>query len=65
MLILSLGIWEEEDNIAIYSTITCVINTDMPRTRLKKKKDNASKYEVSLGPEPELSSDEMGDAEVV
>ena len=46
-LILSLGIWEEEDNIAIESDITCVIYKYMPRKRLEKKKDSASKDEVA------------------
>ena len=37
----------------------------MPSTRLSKKKDGASKYEVALEPASELSSGERGDAEVV
>ena len=65
MLILSLGIWEEEDNIAIEINIPCVIYTYMPRTRSEKKKDSASKYEVDPEPALEFSSDERRDAEVV
>ena len=37
----------------------------MPRTRLTNKKYGAYKYEVSPEPASELSSDEMGGAEVV
>ena len=47
-MILSLGIWEEEYTIAIDSYITCVIYTDMPSTRLEKKKDGEFKDEVAL-----------------
>ena len=47
MLILGLLIWEEEDNISIYSYIPCVIYIDMPRTRLANNKDGASKDEVT------------------
>ena len=61
MLIISLGIWKYEDNIAIDSDISCIIYTDMPRTRLGKKKDGASKDEVAPEPVSELSSDERGD----
>ena len=46
-MILSLGIWEEEDKIAIDSEIPCVIYVDLPMTRLAKKKDGASKDKVS------------------
>ena len=65
MLILSLGIWEEEDNITIGKGINCVIYTYMPRTRMAKKKDGASEYEVAPEPVSELSSNERGGAEVV
>ena len=65
MLILSMGIWEEVDKIAIGSDIPCVIYTDIPRKRSEKKKDGASKGEVALEPASELSSDERGDADVV
>ena len=65
MLILSLEIWEEEDNIAINGNITCVVYTDMPMTRLSNKKDGTSKYEVALEPASDLSSNERGYAEVV
>ena len=64
-MILSLGIWEEEDNIAIDRNIPCVVYTYMPMTGLAKKKDGASKYEVTPEPASGLSSDERGDAEVV
>ena len=47
MLIISLFIWKEEYNIAIDSYIPCVIYTYIPRTRLEKKKDSASKDEVA------------------
>ena len=60
-----MGIWEEEDNIAIDSEINCFIYTDTPRTRLENKKDSASNDEVALEPALELSSDEKGDVEVV
>ena len=50
MLILSLVIWEEEDNIAIDNNITCVIYADMPRKRLAKKKDGASESGVASKP---------------
>ena len=65
MLILSLVIWEEENNIAIDIYVPCVIYIDMPRTRLAKKKDGASKDEVAPKPASELSSDERGGVEVV
>ena len=45
-----LVIWDEEDNISIGSNITCAIYTDIPMTRLAKKKDVGYKYEVA--PEP-------------
>ena len=64
-MILSLGIWEEEDKIAIDRNITGVIYTEMPSTRLEKNKDDASKDEVDPGPASELSSYEKGDAYVV
>ena len=65
MLILGLGIWEGEDNIAIDVNIPCVIYTDMTSTGLANKKDGASKYGVAPEPASELSSDERGDTEVV
>ena len=46
-MILSLGIREEEDKIAIDSNITYVIYMDMPRTRLEKKNCGAFKSEVA------------------
>ena len=64
-MILSLGILEEEDNTDIESDIPCVIYTDMPRKRLAKNKNGASKDEVAPEPASELSSDERGDTEVV
>ena len=64
MLIISLGILEEEDKIAIESDITCVIYADIPGTRFSKKNEYASDAEVALEPASELSSDERGDAEV-
>ena len=65
MLILSLGIWEEEDNITIYRNIPCVIYTYMSSTRLENKNYGAYKYEGAPKPASELSSGERGDAEVV
>ena len=47
-MIISLGIWDEEDKIAIDSDITCFLYTDMPTTRLSKNKDGASKDEADL-----------------
>ena len=46
-MILSMGIWEEEYNIAIGSDIHCVIYKDTPSTRLAKKKDSSSKDELA------------------
>ena len=65
MLIISLGILEEEDKIAIESDITCVIYADIPGTRFSKKNEYASDAEVALEPASELSSYERGGAEVV
>ena len=65
MLILSLGIWEEEDNISIDSGITCVIYKYIPMKRLENNKDCASKDEVAPEPASESSSDKRGDAEFV
>ena len=64
-LILSPGVWGEEDNIAIDRNITCVIYTDIPRTRFAKKKEYASEAEVALELASELSYDERWDVEVV
>ena len=60
-----MGIWDYEDNIVIDSNIICVVYIDIPRKRLAKKKDGASKYDVAQEPASELSSDERGDVEVV
>ena len=49
-MILSLGIWEEEDNIAIDRNIPCVVYTYMPMTGLAKKKDGASESGVASKP---------------
>ena len=64
-MIISLGIWEEEDNIAIDIYIPCVIYIDIPSTGLAKKNDVASEAEGDLEPESELSSDERRYAKVV
>ena len=64
-MILSMGTWEEDDNIAIDGNIPCVIYTYMPRKRLANNKDSASKDEVAPVPESDLSSYEKGCAEVV
>ena len=42
-----------------------MIYTNVPSTRLVKKKDGTSKSEVALESASELSPDEMGYAEVV
>ena len=60
-----MGIWEEEDNIAIDSDTPCDIYIDMTRTVLANKKDGASKDKMALEPMLELSSDETRDVEVV
>ena len=60
MLISTLVIWEEEDNITIYSYKNCVIYTDMPGKRLEVNKAGASKGEVAPEPAFELSSDKRG-----
>ena len=65
LLILGLIVLEEEDNIDIYSGITFVIYKNIPRKGLSKKKDGASKDEVTSEPASELSYEERGDAEVV
>ena len=64
MLIINLGIWEE-DNIDIDNGITSVIYTDIKRTRLANNKDDASKYEGAPEPALDVSSDERGGVEVV
>ena len=60
---LSLVIWEEEDNIAIESNITCVIYINILRKRFTTIKDNSS--EVDLYLTSEFSLDERMDAEIV
>ena len=65
MVIISLRILEEEDDISIDSDINCAIYAYMPRKRFSKKKDGASKSEVDSEPASELSFDEKGDVEVV
>ena len=64
-MIVSLVIWEDEDNISIENKINCVISTDIPRKRLEKKKGSASKDEVAPEPASSLSSDKRGDEDVV
>ena len=64
-LILSLEIWEEEDNIAIDRDIPCLIYAYMPSTRFIKKDSNASDAEVASELASELSSGERGYLEVV
>ena len=64
-MILSLGIWEEEDNIAIDRNIPCVVYTYMPMTGLAKKKDGASESGVASKPASQLYSDERGGDEVL
>ena len=56
MLIISLVILGEEDNSSIDRDIPNFIYIDMPRKRLKKKKDGASEAEVASEPASELSS---------
>ena len=53
--ILILGIWEEEDNIAIESKIPCIVYTYIPRKRLSKKHYGASKDKVASKPASDLS----------
>ena len=65
MVIISLRILEEEDDISIDSDINCAIYAYMPRKRFSKKKDGASKSELALEPASELYSGERGDAEAV
>ena len=60
LLILSLGMWDEEDNIAIGSDITCVIYTDIQRTRFENKNETGMDSETVS----ELSSDAREDVEV-
>ena len=49
-MIISLGIWEEEDNIAIDIYIPCVIYIDIPRKSFSMKKGDASEAEAALEP---------------
>ena len=60
MLILSLGIWEQEYKIAIESNNPCVIDKDMPRKILENKKGSTSKDEVASEPASEFSSEKRG-----
>ena len=64
-MILSLGIWEEEDTIAIDSDIPCVIYAYITRPRLPHKEGGAYEAEVDLEPASYLSSEERGYVEVV
>ena len=55
-------IWEEKDNIDIYSNFTYVIYTDMPRTRSEKKKNSSYKDELASEPASELYPEKRGGA---